>query len=80
MHLQPVFAHLGYSEGDLPVAEEAARTALALPMHPNLSRDDVAEVVAALGNWQRTKVVRMPSENRAIRMDAAHADARGHRR
>ena len=49
MHLQPVFTHLGYSEGDLPVAEEAARTALALPMHPNLSRDDVAEVVAALG-------------------------------
>ena len=47
MHLQPVFAQLGYAEGDLPVAEEAARTALALPMHPNLSRDDVAEVVAA---------------------------------
>jgi dTDP-4-amino-4,6-dideoxygalactose transaminase len=47
MHLQPVFAGLGYREGDLPVAEEAARTALALPMHPNLSRGDVAEVVAA---------------------------------
>jgi dTDP-4-amino-4,6-dideoxygalactose transaminase len=48
MHLQPVFAHLGYAEGDLPVAEEAARTALALPMHPNLSREDVAEVAAAV--------------------------------
>ena len=48
MHLQPVFGHLGYAEGDLPVAEEAARTALALPMHPNLSRDDVAEVAAAV--------------------------------
>ncbi len=48
MHLQPVFAGLGYSEGDLPAAEEAARTALALPMHPNLSREDVAEVVGAL--------------------------------
>lgn len=47
MHLQPVFAHLGYSEGDLPVAEECARTALALPMHPNLSREDIAQVVAA---------------------------------
>ena len=47
MHLQPVFAPLGYSEGDLPVAEECARTALALPMHPNLSRDDVRQVVAA---------------------------------
>ncbi len=47
MHLQPVFAGLGYAEGDLPVAEEVSRTALALPMHPNLTRDDVAEVVAA---------------------------------
>jgi dTDP-4-amino-4,6-dideoxygalactose transaminase len=47
MHLQPVFSGLGYTTGDLPVAEEAAATALALPMHPNLTRDDVAEVVAA---------------------------------
>ncbi|MEQ8834217.1 MAG: DegT/DnrJ/EryC1/StrS family aminotransferase [Miltoncostaeaceae bacterium] len=44
MHLQPVFAGLGYREGDFPVAEECARTALALPMHPNLTRDDVAAV------------------------------------
>lgn len=48
MHLQPVFAGLGYSAGDLPVAEECAATALALPMHPNLSREDVARVVAAV--------------------------------
>ena len=47
MHLQPVFAHLGYREGDLPVAEECARTALALPMHPNLTDAQVAEVAAA---------------------------------
>ena len=49
MHLQPVFAGLGYSEGDLPVAEETARTALALPMHPNLSREDIDQVVRAAG-------------------------------
>jgi dTDP-4-amino-4,6-dideoxygalactose transaminase len=48
MHLQPVFAGLGYAEGDLPVAEECARTALALPMHPNLAREDVAEVARAV--------------------------------
>ena len=41
---QPVFAHLGYAEGDLPVAEECAATALALPMHPNLTRRDVGTV------------------------------------
>lgn len=48
MHLQPVFATLGYAAGDLPVAEECAATALALPMHPNLTRQDVAEVVDAV--------------------------------
>ena len=48
MHLQPVFRHLGYSEGDLPIAEEHARTGLALPMHPHLTRDQVEQVVAAV--------------------------------
>lgn len=48
MHLQPVFAHLGYREGDLPVAEEAARTALALPMHPHLTADQAAHVADTL--------------------------------
>jgi dTDP-4-amino-4,6-dideoxygalactose transaminase len=48
MHLQPVFAHLGYGEGDLPVAERAAATGLALPMHPNLAAGDVDAVVEAV--------------------------------
>ncbi len=48
MHLQPVFRHLGYREGDLPVAEEHARTGLALPMHPHLTRPDVETVVSTV--------------------------------
>jgi dTDP-4-amino-4,6-dideoxygalactose transaminase len=49
LHLQPVFAGLGYRPGDLPVAEECAGQGLAIPMHPNLGPDAVAEVVAAAG-------------------------------
>jgi dTDP-4-amino-4,6-dideoxygalactose transaminase len=49
MHLQPVFRSLGYAAGDLPVAEEYARTGLAIPMHPHLTREQVDEVVAAIG-------------------------------
>jgi dTDP-4-amino-4,6-dideoxygalactose transaminase len=48
MHLQPVFAHLGYREGDLPVAEACAMRALALPMHPHLTADQAEQVVAAV--------------------------------
>ncbi len=48
MHLQPVFAHLGYRPGDLPIAEACASRALALPMHPHLGADRAAQVVSAV--------------------------------
>ncbi len=48
LHLQPVFAHLGYREGSLPVTERAAREGLALPMFPTLGASQQAEVVDAV--------------------------------
>jgi dTDP-4-amino-4,6-dideoxygalactose transaminase len=48
LHLQPALSFLGYRPGDFPVTEEAAATNLALPMHPHLTQDEVAEVAGAL--------------------------------
>jgi dTDP-4-amino-4,6-dideoxygalactose transaminase len=41
LHLQPAYKYLGYSEGDFPCAEAAAREVLSIPVHPELSDDDV---------------------------------------
>jgi dTDP-4-amino-4,6-dideoxygalactose transaminase len=53
LHLQPVFAYLGLKEGDLPVAEQAAKEVLALPMFPELSEDEIRRVVTSIVDFYR---------------------------
>jgi dTDP-4-amino-4,6-dideoxygalactose transaminase len=48
LHLQPAYAYLGYRAGDFPVAEALCQQVLSLPVHPALSEEQQAYLVAAL--------------------------------
>jgi dTDP-4-amino-4,6-dideoxygalactose transaminase len=49
VHLLPAFADLGYSAGQFPHAECAAREVLSLPMYAELSAEQCATVAEAIG-------------------------------
>jgi dTDP-4-amino-4,6-dideoxygalactose transaminase len=49
LHRQPAYAHLGYRPGDFPVAERLAAEILSLPMFPEITEEQQAYVVSALG-------------------------------
>ncbi len=48
IHRQKAYADLGYAAGTFPHAETAAASILSLPMFPEITRDQVAQVAAAL--------------------------------
>jgi len=45
LHLQECFRYLGYKEGDFPIAEEASKHVLAIPLYPELTEDKQEYVV-----------------------------------
>jgi dTDP-4-amino-4,6-dideoxygalactose transaminase len=45
LHQQPCFSSLGHAPGDFPVSEELARTVLALPVHSDLTTEQIEYVV-----------------------------------
>ncbi len=56
LHLQPVFAYLGYSLSDFPNSEYAQSHVISLPMYPELVKAQVDEVVDAIKDAVAQKV------------------------
>jgi dTDP-4-amino-4,6-dideoxygalactose transaminase len=48
VHLQEAHLDLGYREGDFPESEAAAREVLSLPIYPEMTSKQVADVVSAV--------------------------------
>lgn len=53
VHLQPAYADLGYGPGDLPVTERLSREFLSLPIHPDLTPEQLAEVARVVAAAER---------------------------
>jgi dTDP-4-amino-4,6-dideoxygalactose transaminase len=59
LHLQPAYRHLGYKEGDFPVAERLANEIVSLPMYPHLTAEQQYRVVEKIQEFlaSRTDVI-----------------------
>ncbi|RST74186.1 DegT/DnrJ/EryC1/StrS family aminotransferase [Siminovitchia acidinfaciens] len=56
LHMQPVFKDLGYTEGDLPESEKAAREAISLPMYPELKQEDQDYIIEKIIKFYKQPV------------------------
>ncbi|MCF7791604.1 MAG: DegT/DnrJ/EryC1/StrS family aminotransferase [Victivallales bacterium] len=50
LHLQKCFSSLGYKEGDFPVSEQCSRDILALPVYPELKKEQLEYIAETINN------------------------------
>ncbi len=53
-HMQECFQYLGYAQGDFPESERAAGETIAIPIYPELTQPQQAEVVGAIAQFYKT--------------------------
>lgn len=51
LHLQKVYEKLGHKEGDFPVSENISKRILPLPMYPELTKDNLDQVIGAIQDF-----------------------------
>ncbi len=56
LHLQPAYTPLGYREGDFPISERVANEVLSLPIHPELTEEQVTYVSQCICEFQTSRV------------------------
>jgi len=50
LHLNGLYLEKGYKKGDFPIAEQACKEVLSLPVHPSLSKEDLDKIIDILGD------------------------------
>ncbi len=53
LHLHPHFARMGYKLGDFPVSEQMSREVLSLPVHPQITGQELQTIIAAITSYAR---------------------------
>jgi len=54
LHLVPHITKYGYKEGDFPVSELVSKQVLSLPVHPQLSNNDIRYIVDIIKTYQNS--------------------------
>ncbi|MGC7873015.1 DegT/DnrJ/EryC1/StrS family aminotransferase [Desulfosporosinus sp. SYSU MS00001] len=53
LHLQPCFSYLGYAKGDFPVAERVSENIIALPIYPEITKDEVEFICKTIKSFYK---------------------------
>ncbi len=54
LHLQPAYTPYGYREGDFPVSERVSNEVLSLPIHPELTEEQIYYVAERICDFQKS--------------------------